>query len=182
MKDLWDNGFGLDAVMSLPTYEKQSSGTSFGRPSKEITGLIRQTIGKLSRLFSVSKASLAHFNPGNQNLHVTHIYKNNRLNQGLTLIIQPEKSVMYQVLMQNYPVADNYPKHITSNVLERKIMLSDKIRSVLVIPLAFDCYKLGILTLSSTDESAFGTYLEGVGEGIVTELSAALYINQASPH
>jgi transcriptional regulator with GAF, ATPase, and Fis domain len=181
MKDLWEDGYGLETVLNLPTFEESTIRPPNETPTREVTEAIRTTISKLSRFFSIEKASLAYFNFGNQNLHVTHIYKSNRLNKGLTIIVQPENSVMYQVLMQNYPVADNYPDHISTHVIERKILLSDKTKSVLIIPLTYDCYKLGILTLSSQEECAFGTYLEGVGEGPVKDLSAALYINQATP-
>lgn len=166
--------------MNLPTFEESAVRTHTVSATKEVTDLFRSTISRLSRFFSIDKASLAQFNFTDHNLHVTHIYKHKRLNKGLTLIVQPTNSAMYQVLMQGYPVADNYPDHMSSHIIERKILLSEATRSLLIIPLTCDCYKLGVLTLSSPDECAFGTYLEGVGEGFVTELATALYINQAA--
>lgn len=175
-----NEGFSVEALLSMPTFEETVTQTLTTQPTAEVTELLERVLSKLSRLFSVDKASLALFNFSDHNLHVSHIYKNKHLNKGITLIIQPTDSTMYQVLMQGFPVVDNYPDHITANVIERKILLSESTKSLLIVPLVCDCYKLGVLTLSSNDECAFGTYLEGVGEGIVAELSTALFINQAT--
>ncbi|MCK5126407.1 MAG: GAF domain-containing protein [candidate division Zixibacteria bacterium] len=179
MADLWNHQCSVESLMNQPTYQKETPYSDTKIDPKGIDTLLRQTIAKLSRFFSIEKASLSHFNPNQNNLHVTHIYKRRRWNTGLTLIIQNNNSNMYQVLMQGYPVADNYPDHISSNIIERKIILSERTKSVLIIPLMYDCQKVGLLTLSSESEGAFGTYIDGLGEGIVAELTAGLYINQA---
>ncbi|MEZ5357538.1 MAG: hypothetical protein R3F48_01825 [Candidatus Zixiibacteriota bacterium] len=175
-----NTGFSIEAIMSMPTYEETAARPIAAPQSQDISDLLNKVLSRLSRLFSIEKASLALFNFTDHNLHVSHMYKDKQVKTGITLIVQPVKSTMYQVLMQGYPIVDNYPELISSNIIERKILLSEGTKSLLIVPLACDCYKLGVLTMSSNEECAFGTYLEGVGEGIVAELSTALYINQAA--
>ena len=177
MTDLWSKGFTPGALIAGPTRES-SRQPGECRIAKSLESLLQKTLARLGRFYSIEMAALVRYFDERDNLHITHIYKDHAWHTGLTLIIRNTISTMYQVLAQGFPVADNYPRQISTNIIERKILLSETTRSVLIIPLIYDGRKLGVLTLSSPDEGAFGTYLDGVGEGIVADL--ATYLNTAT--
>ena len=141
---------------------------------KEFNGNFRRLIDKLGRFFEVGKASLIFHDAQAERLRVTHMYERQTLKTGLSLNFPTTGSMLYQVLKQGYPVADNYPDHITTDLIERKILLNNSTRSVLIIPLIVDSARLGLLSLSSPKEYAFGLYLEGVGEGMVGDFIKVL--------
>ena len=163
----------------------------FSRPEADCVHLIdvddhgiarnfRQAISHLGRIFTISKASLALLDSQSRNLQVTHIYDKGLFHSNVTVLIDVKTSMLYQTLMQGFPVVDNYPELLTTNVIERKILLSPGVKSVLVIPLVHDGVPFGILSIASRANCAFGLYLEGAGEPIVAELTEALTGNSAS--
>jgi len=141
---------------------------------KVIHRLLKGLISRLNRSYTIEKASLAIYDQENNNLRVTHMLTKGTLKSGLTLTIPNQTSLLYQVLLQGYPVVDNYPELISANIIEQKILLGRRTQSVIVIPLIYDCHKLGVLSLASPDESAFGLYLDGVGEDMVAEFVGSL--------
>lgn len=134
----------------------------------------RQAISHLGRIFTISKASLAMMDSQSCNLQVTHIYDKGLFHSNVTVLIDVKTSMLYQTLMQGFPVVDNYPELITTNIIEKKILLSPGVKSVLVIPLIHDGVPFGVLNLASRAHCAFGLYLEGAGESIVAELAETL--------
>lgn len=142
---------------------------------RKVEILFNQLIGRLNRFFNIDKATLTFYDGAVKRLRVTHIYEKGLSRKGATLNFPVDNSLMYQVLTRGFPVADNYPEQITGNLIERKILLSKDARSVLIIPLQLGQMKLGLLSLTSPEEAAFGLYLEGVGEKVVGELTAELY-------
>jgi transcriptional regulator with GAF, ATPase, and Fis domain len=137
--------------------------------SRELGALFSRLIGRLGRFYTINKASLSFYDSATRRLRVTHIYENRSMKAGLALNFSINKSTMYQVLVQGYPVADNYPEHFSGNIIEKKILLSPGSRSVLIVPLVFEGVRMGLLSLASVNESTFGLYLEGIGEGMVTD-------------
>ncbi len=137
--------------------------------SRELGALFSKLINRLGRFYAIDKASLSFYDGTTGRLRVTHIYENRSLKAGLALNFSVKRSTMYQVLMQGYPVSDNYPEHISGNIIEKKILLSSGARSVLIVPLVFEGVRMGLLSLASVNESVFGLYLEGIGEGMVAD-------------
>lgn len=147
---------------------------------RKVETLFNQLIKRLHRFFNINKATLTFYDGTVKRLRVTHIYENGLSRRGATLNFPIDNSLMYQVLTRGFPVADNYPEQITGNLIEKKILLSKNARSVLIIPLQLGQTKLGLLSLASSEEAAFGLYLEGVGEEVVGELTAGLHTALAS--
>jgi transcriptional regulator with GAF, ATPase, and Fis domain len=137
--------------------------------SRELGALFSKLIGRLGRFYTINKASLSFYDGTTRRLRVTHIYENRSMKAGLALNFSINKSTMYQILVQGYPVADNYPEHFSGNIIEKKILLSTGSRSVLIVPLVLEGVRMGLLSLASVNESAFGLYLEGIGEGMVAD-------------
>ncbi|MCP4567823.1 MAG: hypothetical protein GY841_09625 [FCB group bacterium] len=142
--------------------------------NKEFNISFHQLIEKLGRFFVIDKASLAFYDDNAKRLRVTHMYDNRSLKTGLTLNFPTKGSMLYQVLAQGFPVADNYPDHISAGIIEKKILLNNATRSVLMVPLLLDSTKLGLLSLASSNENVFGLYLEGVGVGMVEQFVGLL--------
>jgi len=131
-------------------------------------------VSKFNRLYSIHRASLAFVEASGKRLKVTHIHENGRVKSGLALALKASNSVLYQILLQGFPVADNYPNHITANLVEKKIILADSSKSALIIPLSHDGFRFGTISLASPREHAFGTYLNGTGEDITREFVSEL--------
>ncbi len=144
-----------------------------------VTRLFRQLVARFRRHFPVDKASLAFHDRSSGRLRATHIYAQRTLRTSLALTIPADNSVLYQILMQGFPVADNYPESLTGSIIEKKLLLSANTKSVLVVPLVHDGERLGVVSFASATESAFSIYLEGVGQNLVSDFISQL--KNASP-
>lgn len=140
----------------------------------KINRLLKKLLSRLSRVFSIEKASLIIYDHEKDSLRVTHMLNKGTLRSSLALTIPDNFSLLHQVFMQGYPIVDNYPELISRNVIEKKILLARDTQSVAVIPLIYDGTRLGLLSLASHKESAFSLYLEGMGEDNVVEFVAEL--------
>jgi transcriptional regulator with GAF, ATPase, and Fis domain len=151
------------------------SGFEFRRAShKMINRHFKTLLSQLGRHYSIEKASLALHDADNNSLRVTHMLTRGIMKSGLTLTIPKDTSLLHQILMQGFPVVDNYPELVTRNLIEKKILLATNSRSLLVTPLTHEGTRLGVLSLASPDETAFGLYLEGVGQDIVGKFASEL--------
>ncbi len=133
----------------------------------EVGDHFRRTVSKLGRLFPIDVASLIFWDEENKLLRAVYRYENGSLAKGLVLAFPPDNSLLFQTLQQGFPVADNYPDLLTTHVIEKKLLVSPITKSVLIIPLRDAGRKIGLMTLSSQQETAFGMYLDGIGQGII---------------
>lgn len=147
--------------------------------NRHVSGALNKLLGRLKRFFAVEKASLAFYDSSRKALQVTHMYADGVVHDGLTLSLPEASSAQFQVLAQGFPVADNFPDRISSHIIEKKMLMTPSTRSVLIIPLIRDGLRLGVLSLSSTDDYAFGLYMDGVGQGMVDEFVVELKIEAA---
>lgn len=136
---------------------------------KMINRLLKKLIAKMHRFFEIEKASLAIYDADREALRVTHLYSKGALRSSLTLTIPSRSSLLYQVLHQGFPVADNYPELVAENVIEKRLLLTAATKSILVIPLIHDGRRLGLLSLASPRDSVFSVYFEGKGENVVAD-------------
>ena len=141
---------------------------------KAVHRLLKDLISCLNRYYTIEKASLALYCRENGNLRVTHMLTKGTFKSSLTLTIPNRHSLLYQVLMQGFPIVDNYPELITRNVIEKKILMGAATRSVAVIPLICNGVPEGLLSLASEDEAAFSLYLEGRGADMGAEFMIEL--------
>ncbi len=139
-----------------------------------VIGLLRRLLADLSHYYSIEKASLALYEPADGRLYISHLYTDKAVKTGLTLVLPDSDSLLHQILQQGFPVADNYPKQIAAGVVEKKILLGSRTRSVLIVPLIHDGNRLGVLSLASPDDAAFSVYLDGVGESYIRRFVVAL--------
>jgi len=137
--------------------------------NRPLDDLFKLLITRLGRFFTINRGLLTFYDDRAQLMRITHCYENGVFKSGIGLNIPAAKSMMYQVMQQGYPVADNYPEKITQNIIEKKLIIGPTSRSALIIPLISDTITLGVAALASHNEFAFGPYLEGVGEGITSE-------------
>lgn len=166
---------GIDRFVSNRPRKAARSITSLTREERRrITERMRQAISDLDRFYTVEKASLALFDATGERLCITHLYFHGAFKTSLTLVLPDQHSLLHQIHDQGFPVADNYPSLLTGSVIERKILMGPETRSVLVAPLVHDGAKLGLLSLASVKEAAFGPYLDGIGENIVNRFAAGL--------
>lgn len=140
----------------------------------QLNDLLKKLIRKMGRFFPIDKATVTFYDAREEMLRVTQVYENGSIKKGLRLNFPVGNSLMYQVLMHGYPVVDNFPDKLSSNIIERKILLNDMTQSVLVAPLIYNNIKMGLLSLTSQKEYAFGLYLEGVCEGMVEDFGRQL--------
>lgn len=139
-----------------------------------VTHLLRRLLADLGHYYPIEKASLALYDPLRDRLCVSHLCLDGKIKTGLTLALPERRSVLYQILQQGFPVADNYPEQVTAGVVEKKILLGSRTKSVLIIPIIHDGNRLGVLSLASQKDAAFSIYLDGVGESLVTRFADAL--------
>jgi len=132
-----------------------------------ITRLMRRLLGELDHYYPIEKASLALYDHAGARLCVSHLYHDGTVKTGLALALPDGRSLLYQILQQGFPVADNYPELIAAGTVEKKILLGSRTKSVLIIPLIHDGDRLGVLSLASPKDSAFSIYLDGAGESTV---------------
>ncbi|MFH1700213.1 MAG: hypothetical protein ABIE07_06465 [Candidatus Zixiibacteriota bacterium] len=143
--------------------------------NKIISELLQNLWGKIGRFFNIERGALSFLDSQNEKMLITHMLKNGQINSGVTLVIKKKNSIMHQSLEHGFPIADNFPEHLSGSTIEKKILMSDDTRSVLLIPLIMDSVRIGVLSLSSVEECAFGTYFEGLGKGFVYEFTDRLY-------
>jgi transcriptional regulator with GAF, ATPase, and Fis domain len=141
---------------------------------KTINTLLKKLMARLSSHYSIDKASLVFYDNRQKNLRLTHMLTGGVLNSSLTLTIPGRLSLLHQVLMQGYPIVDNYPELISQNIIEKKILLNPKTRSVAIVPLVHEGHRLGLLSLSSKEDSAFSPLIEGLGEELIGEFIISL--------
>jgi len=166
---------GADRFISDRSHTAERSITSLTREERRrITETMRQAISDLDRFYTIEKASLALFDAARGRLCITHLYFHGAFKTSLTLVLPDQRSLLHQIYDQGFPVADNYPSLLADGVIEKKILMGPETRSVLVAPLACDGVKLGVLSLGSVKEAAFGPYLDGIGENIVNRFAAGL--------
>lgn len=139
-----------------------------------VTRLLWRLLADLNHYYPIEKASLALYDPAGDRLCVSHLFHGGEVKTGLTLALPDGRSLLYQILQQGFPVADNYPEQIAAGVVERKILLGSRTRSVLIVPLIHDGDRLGVLSLASPKDAAFSIYLDGAGESFVRRFAAAL--------
>ena len=130
---------------------------------REVDHHFSRLLRRLRRAYTIDRASLAFHNHQTGRMQVTHLYDRGVIKSGVTLNFAADRSVMYQVLQHGFPVADNFPERITGNIIETKILLTPAVRSVLIIPLIAGLTRLGVASLASQQEAAFGLYFEGIG-------------------
>jgi transcriptional regulator with GAF, ATPase, and Fis domain len=165
----FDDADNLERILG-PSTPPGSLDFDINRTDHKMIGrLLKDLLNRLDRTYTINKASLTFYDPDQTVLRVTHMLTRGVMKSGLTLTIPNRSSLLYQILMQGYPVVDNYPKLVTGNIIEKKILLSSKTRSLLIIPLIHNNIRLGVLNLASPDESVFGLYLEGVEVNAVGE-------------
>lgn len=161
----YDDFFSFDDLPGLKVKRNAIDLKKLG--AKNISTLMIRLIGRLNRFYPIDKGSLAIYEEDSNRLHLSHIFRNNSITSGMTLIIPANGGTMHQVLKQGYPVADNFPDRFTESIIEKKLLLSFDTMSLLVIPLNANGIQMGLLSLSSPKPSAFGIYLDGVGTAMV---------------
>jgi transcriptional regulator with GAF, ATPase, and Fis domain len=161
--------------LMLRSQQARSSSIRFTPANSDIiTRLMRRLLAELDHYYPIEKASLALYDPVDDRLCISHLHHDGAFKTGLALALPDGRSLMYQILQQGFPVADNYPGHITAGVVEKKILLGDQTKSVLLVPLVHDGDRLGVLSLASPKESAFSIYLDGVGESMIRRFAGDL--------
>ena len=172
--NLFDDSDDLDRFLGVT----RGIDTTYINPNhssyNQLNDLLTKLIRKMMRFFPIDKATITFYDARDEMLRVSQVYENGSIKRGLRLNFPVRNSLMYQVLMHGYPVVDNFPEKLSSNVIERKILLNNMTRSVLVVPLIYDGIKMGLLSLTSQKEYAFGLYLEGVCEGMVEDFGKQL--------
>jgi len=168
-REFSEGGYGNEGIVqaAVPSWNRQAIKSR--KTKKRIRDQLRKLVNRLSRVYNIDRVSVAFFNPDQESLCVTHMLTGGAYKSSLTLTLPGGRSLLYQVLMQGYPIVDNYPELMTGNIIEKKILVTSATASVAVIPLIYDGAKLGVLSLGSPDQAAFGTYLEGVGEECVDD-------------
>jgi GAF domain-containing protein len=161
-------------LMLQPVQKRALSARLTPAHGNAITRLMRRLLADLNQYYPVEKASLALYDPDNDRLSVSHLYLDGRFKTGLTLALPDHRSLLYQVLQQGFPIADNYPEQVAAGIVERKILLGNHTRAVLIVPLIRDGNRLGVLSLASPKDSAFSIYIDGVGETVVARFAADL--------
>lgn len=170
----WDESDLTKFLMPQPVCTRALSARLTPAHGNAITRLMRRLLADLNQYYPVEKASLALYDPSNDRLSISHLYLDGRFKTGLTLALPDHRSLLYQVFQQGFPIADNYPEQVAGGVVERKILLGNRTRAVLVVPLIHDGNRLGVLSLASPKDSAFSIYLDGVGETVVARFAADL--------
>jgi len=142
---------------------------------REVDNHFSRLLRRLRRAYAIDRAALAFHNHQTGRMQVTHLYDRGSIKSGVTLNFSADRSVMYQVLLHGFPVADNFPERISGNIIETKILLTPAVRSVLIIPLIAGLTRLGVASLASYQEAAFGLYFEGIGTKAI-----AAFVDQIS--
>lgn len=166
----------------VPTVGWTADGRLIGK--RRIDSLFERLMCRLEGLYPISKASLALYDPAARRFQVMHVLDRRGLRTGVRLTIATDDSILFQVFCQGFPVVDNTPEQMPASPIERKLLLSEQTRSVLMIPLRLDRQEMGVLALSADQENAFHSYLDGVGTAIVDRfvrlLGSALSATEAT--
>lgn len=141
---------------------------------KAATRALNNLLLSLKRMYTIDKAALIIYDENIDRMCVTHFMSRGVMKSGLALTIPNQSSLLYQILRQGFPVADNCPQLMSDNIIERKILLSPGARSVVIIPLIDNFRRLGLISLTSPIDSAFSVYIDGVGEDHVADFAHEL--------
>jgi transcriptional regulator with GAF, ATPase, and Fis domain len=171
----FENEYNLDDILKSSRMTFNLTDCLTPRTNRKISDLLQNLLSKMGRFFNIERGALSFLDTQNEKMRITHMLKNGHINTGVTLVIKNKNSIMHQTLDHGFPIADNFPEHISNSTIEKKILMSENTRSVLMIPLITNSVRIGVLSLSSKDECTFGTYLEGMGKGFVDEFTDQLY-------
>ena len=131
------------------------------RQNKPAPILFHETINKLSKFFSISKAVLILRDLNKDTLAVTAIWKNFRFQNGLKLTLPRKNSFLYETLnnrkIKSLPIFSKAP----GNIIENKIIINKSDSALAVCPIISEDLIYGLISFASPVPYAFEMIEEG---------------------
>lgn len=113
---------------------------------------------KLDKFFAIHKASYSVYAQEKNFMRVPVVCQDGEVRTGLVISIAADKSLMHRVLEHGEIYAEDFPKQIAGNIVERKLLLMDDTSSLAVIPLVHGGVGYGTLNFASAAPFAFSIF------------------------
>ena len=127
------------------------------RKHKNIHQFFFAVTKKLYKIFSISAAILVLHSNRDHSLRVIDIKKAGYSGEALSLILPDKDSLLYSVYRDETIFSESDPDKFNGNFLERKLLLDQTTKSLVICPINDDGRISGLLCLASSLPSAFNS-------------------------
>ncbi len=131
------------------------------KQNKPVATLFHKMTNKLSKYFSISRATLIINDSLQKTLGVTAIWRNFQIQNGLTLIMPRKNSLLYEILnnrkIKSLPIFSKAP----GNIIENKILLNKSDSALAICPMISENMIRGLISFSSPVPYAFEMIEQG---------------------
>jgi len=142
--------------------------------SESVPKMFHLLTGKLSKFFSISRAVLIAFSHRENSLKAIAMKDHQIIGDGLALTLPRQDSLLYDVFDNGSVYLENYPGAFDGNFFERKLLLDDDTKSLVIIPLRFEDNIRGLICYSSPIAYAFSMIEEGLLDRVFEKFGASL--------
>ena len=141
---------------------------------KSIPSLFCELVSKLSKWFSITKATLAVHHHQTGTLKLASWWDQYCFKQGVLMSLPTENSLFYRVLesrrLLHEPINGNFP----GNYIERRLMVSKTTAALAVYPLVFNNVVQGVISIASPVPYAFEMLEEGYLDAAFEQMANVL--------
>ncbi len=141
--------------------------------ARNINKLFFSFTKKLNRFLPISRAALVLYSKRDGHLKVIAL-KAESAREGLALSLPKKNSLFYRVFDSRSIYTADYPFYFSGNFVERKILIDQDSKSILVTPLMTGGKIYGLICLASPQEAAFRFYDHSIMERIFRKLGLAV--------
>lgn len=150
---------------------------ALARKHKNIHQLFFAITKRLNKIFSISVAILVSHSNRDHSLKVIDIKKTGYSGEALSLILPDKNSLLYSVYRDETIFSESDPDKFNGNFLEKKLLLDQTTKSLVICPVRDNGQISGLLCLASAMPSAFNSddafFLEEISRQFRSSLSRA---------
>ena len=132
-----------------------------------INQLFFSLVKKLNKFFSINRSVLVVYSARDDSLKVLAMKRDRGTCEGLAVTLPDKDSLLYRIFHERMIYTENYPSSFEGNFVERRLLIDDCTKSLLVWPIRSDGFCNGLICLSSPVIYAFELIAEGCLEYVV---------------
>ena len=144
------------------------------RKTDDIYKLFFLLTKKLSKFFSISRASLIVHSKLDGKLKAIAMKGDKGAHEGLALTLPEQNSLLYNILESGVPYIENYPQQFPGNFIEEKILIDSDTRSLAVLPIKDNGTLGGLICFASPVPYAFTMLEDGLLDDLMEKFGPVL--------
>ncbi len=133
---------------------------------------------KLSKFFSISGAVLIVHSKKDDCLKAIALKGDSYTREGLAISLPKTMSLLYDVFSDNEPYIENYPDGFPGNFVERKLILGEDTRSIIICPTRHEGRPNGLICFASPVPYAFVLFEDGNFDAMSEKIGSVIHRNR----